>query len=439
MSDDSDTRPASESALAEILGASPPPRWRPYIRYGAPALLLVLIVLLVLYWTGGNDSPEYATAQVRRDDLTVDVAATGNLAPTNEVEVSSEQSGLITDVFVDNNDRVTKGQPLARLDTARLRDTIEQNEAALLAARAQVAQAQAQQAQAQANYQRIENVYRLSGGKVPSETERETARAAARSAIAAVQSAQASVRQAQAALSSSRTNLSKATIYSPVNGVVLSRSVDPGQTVAASFSAPVLFTIAEDLSRMRLEVQVDEADVGQVKAGQQASFTVDAFPGEEFPARIVRVDVGANASETGTSASSASDVVSYTAVLLVANPNLKLRPGMTATANIVTQKASGLVVPNAALRFRPEAGARQGQTGGVTSVLGPARFRRDRGEQEVKIGRGSRQNIYVLDENGEPQAVSVTVGASDGSFTIVSGNSVRAGMKVVTAVLAGEK
>ncbi len=442
--------PPDQDKLQDFLGAPPPlPWWRRPTFVVAAVLLLGLLFLLSRCYTGTAEGG-YATETVRRGNLTVTVSATGNLQPTNQVEVGSEQSGLITQVFVDNNDRVTAGQPLARLDTARLQDTIVQAQAGLASAQAQVATAQASAAQARANLARQEEVFRISGGRVPSETELDAARAENRRAVAGVRAAEASVSQARAQLSSAQTNLSKATIYSPVNGVVLSRQIDPGQTVAASFQAPVLFTIAEDLSAMKLEVRVDEADVGEVRDGQRATFSVDAYPGRTFPAVVTRVDVGANASGSTSSASSASSssagsVVAYTAVLAVANPDLVLRPGMTATAEIVTTERRGvLLVPNAALRYSPEreAAAAARNQGGITSMLVPRGGRGMRGgggnrpEREVTIGRGSRQTVYVLGEDGNPRPIRVVVGESNGSETEIVGGELTEGMEVVTARLA---
>jgi HlyD family secretion protein len=370
------------------------------------AIVAIVIVAALLLWRcvrGPSNEVAYATQPVERGDLTVSVSATGNLAPTNQVDVGSELSGLITNVYVDNNDRVTKGQVLARLDTSRLQDALNQSRAALASAEAQVAQAQATAQQDKANLARLEEVYRVSAGKVPSKTELDTGRADYARAVAAVRTAEAQVAQARAQVSSDSTQFSKAAIKSPVNGVVLSRQIELGQTVAASFNAPVLFTIAEDLSRMRLQVKVDEADVGQVQKGQRATFTVDAFPGRTFPAVIERVDVGANASgaatstsSTGTaSASNSSTVIAYTARLAVNNSAMLLRPGMTATADIITtEKKNVLLVPNAALRFSPaRSGSGASGRSGVTSVLIPARPRRNQATREVGIGRGSRQTV----------------------------------------------
>ena len=445
-----EARKPDREELVEFLGVPPPRPWyrRPVFIAGI-LVLLALIFLLVRCFSGPGEAG-YATETVRRGNLQVTVTATGNLQPTNEVQVGSEQSGLITQVFVDNNDRVTQGQPLARLDTARLQDAMTQARAGLASAQAEVATAQATLAQNRADLARQEEVFRVSGGRVPSRTELDAARATYRRGAAGVRAAQAGVTQAQAQLSSAQTNLSKATIYSPVNGVVLSRQVDPGQTVAASFSAPVLFTIAEDLSQMKLEVRVDEADVGQVSAGQRATFTVDAYPGRTFQATVLRVDVGANASGSTTSGSSASNassasantVIAYTAVLSVANPEMLLRPGMTATAEIVTaERQNVILVPNAALRWSPERDAAASrQSGGAASVLVPQRPRRGGrgagGGREVSIGRGSRQTVYVLGADGQPQPVQITVGESNGSMTEVVSGDLREGQEVITSRLA---
>ncbi|MHA3793865.1 efflux RND transporter periplasmic adaptor subunit [Sphingomonas sp. YL-JM2C] len=438
---DPDKQPQQD--LDEFLGVEPTsPRAVLFRRIGIGLAIVVVLVILWRLILGGDDKAAYATRPVERGDLTVIVSATGNLAPTNQVEVGSEQSGIILEVYVDNNDRVKKGQLLAKLDTSRLQDAVNQADAGLASARAGVQQAEATEQQARATLRRQEQVWRLSGGKVPSATELDVARGDAARATAGVSTAKAAVDQAQATLSSAQTALSKAFIRSPVNGQVLSRSIEPGQTVAASFNAPVLFTIAEDLRQMRLEVKVDEADVGQVQKGQKATFTVDAFPGRTFPATIERVDVGANATSTGSSSSSSSStastttsgVVAYTARLTVANGDGLLRPGMTATADIITtQKKDVLLVPSAALRFTPDRQAAGSDGGGITSVLAP-RVRRRGGssEREAAIGRGSKQTVYVVADSGsQPQPVEITVGESNGSQAEVTGGKLNEGMQVV--------
>jgi HlyD family secretion protein len=428
--------------IDDFLGTRPQKPWRKWVIRGGIGLGLLLLVLLVARCFSGEDKPNYATREVRKGDLTVSVSATGNLKPVNQVDVGSEQSGKITAVYVDVNDRVTRGQKLAELDTRRLVDTVNQNRAQVSASQASVAQAQAQAALAKATLDRQENVFRLSGGRVPAKTELDAARADYQGALANLRATQAQVNVSRAQLSSAQTNLSIAQIVSPVTGVVLSRDIEPGQTVAASLNAPVLFTIAEDLTQMEVEVSVDEADVGQVKEGQSATFAVDAFPGRTFPAKVTRVNVGSNASSSSSSSSTSSSttsttgtVVAYTAVLSVDNRAEILRPGMTATADIVTQELRDvLLVPNSALRFKPSA---QKQGGGITSVLpGPGRMRRGGAQRQVNFGAGSSQTVYVVGEDGNPKAMQVVVGASDGSRTVITGGDLKAGMRVITGQLA---
>ena len=441
MSEDVNT----DKDLDEFLGARPERPWRKWLVRGAIGLALLILILLLARCISGEDKPNFATREVRRGDLTVTVSATGNLKPINQVDVGSEQSGKITRVYVDVNDRVAKGQRLAELDTRRLVDSVTQNRAQVAASQASVTQAQAQVALAKATLDRQLNVFRLSSGRVPAKTELDAARADYQSAVGNLRAQQAQVSVSRAQLATAQTNLSIAQIVSPVTGVVLSRDIEPGQTVAASFNAPVLFTIAEDLTKMEVEVAVDEADVGQVKEGQAATFAVDAFPGRSFPARVTRVNVGSNASSSSSSSSSGSSttastsgtVVAYTAVLGVDNKDETLRPGMTATADIVTQQLSNvLLVPNAALRFKPNTGA--GQGGGITSqiVPGPRRFRRGGANRQVSFGIGSSQTVYVVGEDGNPKSLQVTVGASDGARTAITGGGLQPGMRVITGQLA---
>jgi HlyD family secretion protein len=282
--------------------------------------------------------------------------------------------------------------------------------------------------QTASNLARLRQVYALSGGKVPAEAELDTGRAEAARAQANLRVAEAGVASARAQLSSDTTNLRKASIRSPVTGVVLARQVEPGQTVAASFNTPTLFTIAEDLSAMELEVKVDEADVGQVQAGQVAKFTVDAWPGQTFSASIKRVDVGSNVA----AASGTSTVVSYNAVPTVANPNLVLRPGMTATAEIVTSEVRGaLLIPNAALRFKPPSTAKKPTAFGMS--MGPQRRERTK---QARVWKGTRQSVYILGADGEPQAVAIIAGASNGAMTSVTSAELKAGDRIITGSLA---
>jgi HlyD family secretion protein len=434
--------------LDAFLGTPPRPWWRRWLKWGLIGLGALLVILLGWRFFGTSAETRYATEEAQRGNLTVTVSATGKLAPTNQVQVGSELSGLVEKVMVDVNDRVVKGQPLAVLDTSRLDDAITQSKATLNAAIATVAQNQATLAQAQANLARMEEVSRLSGGKVPAKVEMETARADVQRAVAGVRSAQANVLSQRAALSSNETQRYKAVIRAPVNGVVLVRQIDEGQTVAASFNTPTLFVIAEDLSAMELQVAIDEADVGSVKEGQLASFTVDAFPGKTFPATITRVDLGSNltastSSSSSTTTTTSAQVVSYAATLSVSNGDLQLRPGMTATAEIITKsKPNVLLVPNAALRFTPAppAAAASSSGSGIAGALVPRRpSRRGAGgaEKSTSGAATGKQSVYILDAEGKPQPVEITTGDTDGTVTEVTGGDLKPGAKVITGQLAG--
>lgn len=409
------------------------PRWAVW---GLIALGVVLLLLAAMrLFFGGSDQPAYATAEIERRDLLVSVSATGNLQPTRQVDVGSETSGIVTLVYVDNNDRVVKGQPLARIDTDRLEDALLQAQANLVSARAQVASSEASVAQSRAQLDRLERVREISKGEVPSDAELDQGRAAYRQAAAQLQANKAAVRQAEAQVSSSRTSLARATIYAPVTGIVLSRKIDPGQTVAATFQTPELFVIAEDLSQMRLDVKVDEADIGRVAEGQQARFTVDAFPGRTFPAKVVRVDVGANNDTGSATTSAASSVVSYVARLSVANPDGQLRPGMTAVATIAADRYRDVwVVPLPALRFEPP---KEAQSEGLS--FRPPRPPGSGNEQQSRLGVGSRQTLYVLGEDGKLTGVPVRTVAISGSEAAVEGEKLKKGMRIVTGLLESEE
>jgi HlyD family secretion protein len=385
-----------------------------------------------LFFRSGEEAsaPRYKTEAATIGLLVVKVSATGNLQPTNQVEVGSELSGIVDRVFVDDNDKVRKGQVLARLDLSKLQDAVAKSRASLVAAEAQVRQTQATVDEAREVLGRFRQVAELSGGKVPSKTEMDTAVANLKRAEANEASARASVIQARANLQSDETNLGKASIRSPIDGVVLARKVEPGQTVAASFQAPVLFTLAEDLSKMELQVDVDEADVGQVKVGQKAVFTVDAWPGREYDAVITRVGYGSQVKD---------GVVSYLTVLQVGNDDLSLRPGMTGTAEITTlARDKTLLVPNAALRFTPAAtaGAKEKPARGVASFLMPRLPRQTPKTKEP--AKGGLQHVWVL-RDGQPVAIEVKTGATNGRVTEITGGALTAGMQVITETESGPR
>ena len=273
-------------SVEEFLGTKPRPRWRRWMKFWLPALLLLVVVLGIAQCTAEAPKPDYITEAVERKSLSLSVTATGNLRPTNQVEVGAEVTGPLDSVLVDVNDRVTKRQVIAVINTEIIDQQIAQSRANLNAARAALGQAQATYEIDQVQLARLEEVRKLSGGRVPSQIEVERAEAAVARDRAAVASARANIEAAQALLNGNLTTRTRAVIRAPVTGVVLARRVEPGQTVVASFNTVTLFVIAEDLSAMQLRVSIDEADVGQVKSGQKATFTVDAYPGRRFPATL---------------------------------------------------------------------------------------------------------------------------------------------------------
>lgn len=386
------------------------------------AALVILAVIIVSQSMNNAADVQYKTEDVRRGNLMVTVSATGNLEPTNQVDVSSELSGIIDAVKVDYNDTVEAGQVLAELDTDKLGAQVLQSEAALVAAQAVVREAQASVHETELKLQRCE---RLAKNKLCADEEVDTNQAAYIRAQAEEGSAKAHVDEARAKLDADRTNLEKSVIRSPINGVVLVRAVEPGQTVASSLQAPVLFTLAEDLSQMELHVDVDEADVGQVEEGQEATFTVDAFPDRTFKARITQVRYGAQ---------EVDGVITYETVLTVDNGDLSLRPGMTATAEIIVQKISdALLVPNAALRFKPKTQATKPGAGGgsLLSQLMP-RPPSIKKNRVTKTTDNDEQRVWIL-RDGVPVAIPVTVGATDGNWTKVTGGELQPDMVVVVS------
>jgi HlyD family secretion protein len=417
--------------LQALLGTDHPPHW-----WARPALWIGLAIAAAIaggiyYWQAQKQSqaaPVFVTEAVRKGNLTLTVSANGTIVPTRVVNIGSELSGTVQRVRVDVNDVVKKGQVLVELDTAKLDDQVARSRAALTAAQAQLAQTSATVKEARAGLARFEEVSRLSGGKVPSATELDSARATLDRAVGAEASATANVLEARATLSTDETNLSKASIRSPINGVVLTRSVDPGNAVAASLQAVTLFTIAEDLAQLRAEVAVDEADVGAVKVGQKASFTVSAYPSRHFPAKVTRVAFGSTKTD---------NVITYTSWLEVDNSDLSLRPGMTAAATIVsTERNNVLLVPNTALRFTPAvattAAPAASSGGSVVSKLIPRMPPRSGGRKPVGGGNNAAvRQIWVL-QDGQPIAVAVTTGITDGRVTEVSGPELKEGMAVIT-------
>jgi HlyD family secretion protein len=417
-----------ETDLAALLDEPALRVWyrRPLLWAGV--LLLILVAAGLWYWQvsrAAKAAPSYTTQAVTRGNLTLTVTANGTLQPTRSISIGSELSGTVLKVNVDVNDQVRKGQVMVELDTAKLRDQILRSRASVDVARSKVAQTVATVNEARATLARFEEVARLSGGKVPSKTELDTARATLDRATADEASARASVNDAQASLSTDTINLSKASISAPSDGVVLTRTVDPGNAVAASLQAVTLFTLADDLRKLRLWVYVDEADVGSVKVGQNATFTVSAYPSRKFPARVTRVGFGSTITD---------NVVTYLTYLDVDNTDLSLRPGMTATATITaTQRNNVLLVPNTALRFSPTAAAADASAKKSVGVSLLPRMPRTNTRKSAAAGASTAtaRQVWVL-RAGQAVAVAVIPGISDGRMTEISGGDLQVGMLVIT-------
>src|SRR5262245_32415841 len=412
--------------MARLLGGTKNKfAWR-ILKWPVLALLLVGLIAagtLTMRTKTNANAPAYITEPAKRGDLNVQVAATGKLQPTNTVQVGSELSGLVEAVYVDENDKVKKGQILAKLDTSKLQDQITKSEATLASAEAKLSQTDATLKEASTNLARLREVSRLAGGKVPSQAEMATAEATLARAQADKASAEAAVAEQRATLNSDRTNLAKASIRSPIDGIVLSRAVEPGQTVAASLQAPTLFTIAQDLREMELKVDVDEADVGSVQNGQKATFTVDAYPNRTYTADVMSVAYGSTTN---------ADVVSYATVLKVRNNDLSLRPGMTASAEIATASVKGtLMVPNAALRFTPSTTSQRPPNRGFVGSLIPGSSRSLTRQQPEQRTKGSEQRVWIL-RDGNTSPVTVTTGQTDGRYTEIVEGNIKEGTPVIT-------
>jgi len=358
---------------------------------------------------------EYTTEAVLRGDLTVLVTATGTVQPTNQVDISSELSGTLASVEVDFNDTVAVGQVLARLDTTKLDALLSNAEASLAAAVARVAQADASLLEATENFATAKE---LDQRGISTRQSLVAAQAAHDRAAAALQIARADAKLAEANLAVQRADTAKAVIHSPIKGVVLNRDADVGKIVASSLSAPTLFVLAEDLTKMELQVDVDEADIGRVQVGNAASFTVEAHNGRVFPARITALRYAPETTD---------GVVTYKAVLSVDNADLALRPGMTATASIEVSKTTGaLLVPNAALRYAPPQQATSNSGGsGLLGLIMPGRT-----STRPKKSNGV-DGVWLL-RGGVPEEVEVKTADSDGRLTVITEGALAEGDQVIT-------
>ena len=375
-------------------------RQRPFLYGGAGVALFILLCWLMFF--RGTSEPDYVTDTVTRGDLKVVVTATGTVEPETSITVGSEISGRIEKVLADYNDEVKKGQVLVEIDTTALKNALAKSDATLDESRATLLQYEATRIEAAAKWKRNKNLIRTNA---ISQLDLDVSLADLKRAEANYLGGQARVKANEAQRAADETALSKAVIRSPIDGIVIERNIEPGQTVAATFETPTLFTLADDLRRMELQVNVDEADVGQVRDGQLATFTVDAYPNRLFQAKIKKLRFASTTT---------SNVVSYVAMLEIDNSDMALRPGMTATAEIVTDgRKDVLLVPNGATRFTPP---------GFAAPVMPAT---DKGYISKPVWR-------LKDK--KPEAVALELGLTNGQQTEVLKGGLAEGDSVITDI-----
>ena len=376
---------------------------------------VVLVVVLALggfYWLKHRENKvQFKTVPVARGDLLAAVTATGTVSAVTTVQVGTQVSGTVKELFVDFNSPVKKGQLLARIDPALSEAKVAQSRANVQAALANVEKAEAALADANRTLERNRTLY---ARNFIARSDLDTAETNRLSALAQLNVARAQVEQQKAALHQDETTLDYTRILSPVDGTVISRNVDIGQTVAASFQTPTLFSIAQDLTRMQIDTSVDEADIGRIKVGQSVRFTVDAYPDNTFPGRV---------SEIRNAPTTVQNVVTYNVVVKVANPELKLKPGMTANVSIITRQEKGvLLVPNAALRFKWQPSAAPSGRPGAGPPAGAP--------QAARANMAKASGVWVLDGQ-KPRRVPLTLGISDGNQTAVLEGELKEGDAVI--------
>lgn len=360
---------------------------------------------------GAKKAPPYRTVAVDRGDVAETVSATGTINAVTTVQVGSQVSGTIREILVDFNSRVKKGQIIARIDPQRFRADLTQAQGTLANAMASLEKAEVAVADTERTLRRNRELF--AEGFVP-EADVDAAQAARDSALAQRKIAEGQLLQARGGLSSSETDLAYTTITSPVNGVVISRNVDVGQTVAASFQTPTLFTIAQDLTRMQIDTNVDEADIGRTREGQHVTFTVDAWPEKTFEGKVVQVRNAATVTQ---------NVVTYNVVVQVDNRELLLKPGMTANVSILVRKEEDVLrIPNAALRYRPD-----------EKKTGPGK---EGGGARRGKGQAGGTRVYTVGPDGSPSAVPVALGIGDGTYTQLLRGDLREGSVLITGETA---
>ena len=394
-------------------------------------LIILAITVLVVgigsyFFYKRTPDISYKTVKIERGTIVSTVAATGNLSAVTTVQVGTQVSGTIQKLYVDYNSRVKKGQPIAEIDPSLFNASVEQSQGNFLNADANLQKAKVTLADASRTYNR--NRQLLADGII-SQGDYDVAETALLSAKAGVKAAEGNVAQTRGALLQSRTNLRYSVIRSPVDGVIISRAIDVGQTVAASFQTPTLFTIAQDLTKMQIEVSVDEADISRIRLDQKTGFTVDSYPEQSFVGKVVQIRNAPIINQ---------NVVTYITVVNVDNTDLKLKPGMTANVSIeVARKDNALKLPPAALRFRPKTKIEEAkdnrQTNGSPTGSAPREGSGKAGGRKVASG----QQVYTLKDN-KPVAVPVRTGIANNNSIELVESTLKEGDEVITEQIGGD-
>lgn len=399
-------------------------------------VILVGFAIKMLFFSQPEESiVQFETVPLKKGDLTVTVTATGKLEPVTQVDIGIEVSGTVAEIKADFNDHVKAGQILAILDPRLFDSRVKQSQGALDQAKARLVDAEATIAEKQQALAFMQHARQLSGGKLPAKQDIVTAEANLKRALALKNQILGAIAQAEGQLKLDQTNLIKSSIRTPIDGIVLDRQIEKGQTVAASLQTPVMFTVAKNLTEMELHVDVDEADVGKIKLEQPASFSVDAYPDKVFPAKITEIRYAPQ---------TVGGVVTYQTVLLVNNADLFLRPGMTATADMIVSHAKNVLsVPNAALRFNPNHnGDSKKKEATFLEKLLPRGPRMPSPPKKVREKRNRLKKdtpqIWVLNNN-QLQEIEVKLGLNDGERTEVSAPQLKEGMEVITDTLSTDK
>ncbi|MDD3436396.1 MAG: efflux RND transporter periplasmic adaptor subunit [Candidatus Gastranaerophilales bacterium] len=361
------------------------------------AIIIVSIILIVSAAFKFETKPKYELSKIEKRTIIETVEASGTVNPVQTVSIGSQVSGMIKDIYVDFNSRVKKGQLLAQIDPSLFQAQVDKARGDLGAARANSQKVKSMLIYDEANYKRYKELYKK---RYVSKSDLDLAYATYQSDLAQLASTNALISQANATLQNNLTNLRYTRIISPVDGVVVSRDVDVGQTVAASFQTPTLFSVAQDLTKMQIEVSVSEADIGKVKEGQEAEYTLDGYPNETFKGKVSQVRLAST---------TVSNVVTYTVVVSVSNENDILKPGMTANVSIITdKKENALCVDNSAMRFTPK------------EITGGKKF--------------DKQGIWVLRKN-KPVRINIKTGVADSDFTEIISEELKQDEEVIIGSL----